>query len=229
MDHDERDEPNPWTRTRWRREGFGLEFDRVANFADAIYAIALTLIVVGIEVPPLEDESSGSELLDQLSGDLLPSIITFFVVFLVVGNYWLAHHRFISWLAEIDTRQMGIQLAYLSIIAFLPFPAALLGRLDDNPVALASFALAMAAASGLETAGIAHAHHAGLMKRRLSDRAYRFELRASIVPVVVFVVSIPFAFVSTWLAILVWFVNAPIGIAMNRKRPPEFKPARGHP
>jgi uncharacterized membrane protein len=223
----ERAESNPWIRTRWRREGFGLEFDRVANFADAIYAIALTLIVVGIEVPQLRDESSGSELLEQL-GDLLPSIITFFIVFFVVGNYWMAHHRFISWLAEIDSRQMVIQLAYLSIIAFLPFPAALLGTLDDNPVALASFALAMAAASGLETAGIVHAHHAGLMKRRLSDAAFRFEWRISTVPVLVFLVSIPFAFASTWIALAVWFVNVPIGIAMNRKRPPEFRPDRAH-
>ena len=43
-----------FTRDRFRRGGDGLEFDRVANFADAIYAIALTLVVVGIGVPELD-------------------------------------------------------------------------------------------------------------------------------------------------------------------------------
>jgi uncharacterized membrane protein len=218
----------PWAQSRWRREGFGLEFDRVANFADAVYAIALTLIVVGIEVPPLADESSGTELLEHL-GDLLPSIITFFVVFFVVGNYWMAHHRFMSWLNEVDERQMRIQLVYLAVIAFLPFPAALLGSLDDNPVALTLFALAMASASGLECLATTHAHHADLMKQRLSDEAFRWQLFASTTPVGVFLVSIPLGFISVWLAIAFWFANVPIGIVLDRRRPEEFANPRRHP
>ena len=223
MTEDDPNEPYPWTQTRWRREGFGLEFDRVANFADAIYAIALTLIVVGIEVPPLEDESSGRELLDGLNG-LLPDIITFFVVFFVVGNYWLAHHRFIGWLSVVDRRLISIELVYLSVIAFLPFPAALLGRLDDNPVALAIFASAMAVASLLESVAMGHAHRNRLMKRQLSESAYRWERGASLSPVVVFVVSIPLGFVSIWLAIGFWFANVPIGMWLGRRRPEEFRP-----
>ncbi len=215
-----------FTRDRFRREGDGLEFDRVATFADAIYAIALTLVVVGIGVPELEgDSSSSTDLLDKL-GDLLPEIITFFVVFFVVGNYWLAHLRFMSWLDQVDTALIRLQLVYLSVIAFLPFPAALLGTLDDNAVALASFALAMACASGLEAVLLAHAHRAELMKQQLSDSATRWELTASLTPVGVFLLSIPLGFVSVWLGIAFWAVNIPVGMYMNRHRPAEFEPPR---
>jgi uncharacterized membrane protein len=215
-----------FTRDRFGREGDGLEFDRVANFADAIYAIALTLVVVGIGVPgDLDDESSSRELLESL-GELLPDIITFFVVFFVVGNYWLAHHRFMSWLDQADTTLIRLQLVYLSVIAFLPFPAALLGSLDDNAVALASFALAMACASGLETVLLTHANRAGLMKQPLSDAAARWERNASLSPVGVFLLSIPLGFISVWLGIAFWAVNIPVGMLLNRRRPAEFAPPR---
>ena len=153
MDAEPEHEP-VFSRTRYQRTSTGLEFDRFASFADAIYAISMTLVVVGIAVPGLDDDHSASQLLGKL-GDLWPNILTFFIVFFVVGNYWVAHHRFVGWLAAVDTRLLYVQLLYLSVIAFLPFPASLLGTIGDNVVALAAFAIAMAAASALETVMIA--------------------------------------------------------------------------
>lgn len=210
-----------FNRSRFPREGGGLEFDRAASFADAIYAISMTLIVVGIALPPLADASSVDELSDKL-GDLLPDIITFFIVFIVIGLYWVAHHRFVSWLGAVDRPLLSIQLVYLAVIAFLPFPASTLTATNGNPLALAVFALAMAAASGLETLMIVHAHRAGLMRERLSNEAFRWEWTASISAALVFVVSIPLAFVWVPLGYLAWFANSPIGVLLNRRRPAEF-------
>lgn len=210
-----------FTQTRYQRSSDGLEFDRVANFADAIYAISMTLIVVGIVAPKLSDDSSAGELASEL-GPLVPDIITFFIVFLVVGNYWIAHHRFMGWLRSVDRTLMGIQLAYLSMIAFLPFPVALLGSTGSNPLAFAMFALSMAVASGLETVMIVHAHRADLMRERLSPEAFRWEWMMSLSAALVFVVSIPLAFVAIWLGYVAWFANSPIGVVMNRRRPSEF-------
>ena len=47
---------------RYEREGGGLTFERVAFFADAVFAIALTLIVVGIGVPALTDTGDAGDL-----------------------------------------------------------------------------------------------------------------------------------------------------------------------
>jgi uncharacterized membrane protein len=210
-----------FVRSRYERQGTGLEFDRFANFADAIYAISMTLIVVGIVAPKLSDDSTAGELAEQL-GPLVPDIITFFIVFLVVGNYWIAHHRFTSWLGAVDRRLFGIQLVYLSVIAFLPFPVALMGSTGSNPLAFAIFAVAMATASGLETVMIVQAHHAGLMRQKLSDEAFRWEWTLSLAAVGLFLVSIPLAFLTVWLGYAVWFANSPIGFFMNRRRPEEF-------
>lgn len=213
---------NPWTRTIYRREGEGLEFDRVAVFADAIYAIALTLIVVSIEVPPLESETSSDEMWDALF-ELFPSIGAFFVAFWVIGNYWLAHHRFVGTLDSVDTGFARLHLLYLAVIAFLPFPAALLGNYTENSVAFALFATSMAVGSALEGLMFAHAHRAGLTRVRLSDQAYRWALVSSLSPVVFFVASIPVAFITPLLGVLVWLLNMPVGILLNRRMPADFR------
>jgi hypothetical protein len=98
----------------------------------------------------------------------------------------------------------------------------MLGSTGTNPLAFAIFAISMAAASGLETLMIVHAHRAGLMRQRLSDDAFRWEWMLSLSAALVFVVSIPLAFVSVWLGFACWFANSPIGVVMNRRRPAQF-------
>src|SRR3954451_14817451 len=85
-------EPNP----RYRRRSEELEFDRVAFFSDAVFAIAMTLLVVGIGIPHVRD----SELADTLR-DKDNEIFSFFLSFIVIGFYWLAHHRFFSRLVAV--------------------------------------------------------------------------------------------------------------------------------
>ena len=71
------------------------EFSRVLAFSEGMFAIAMTLLVVGIGVPELRDEGSVGELWDDF-GDLYPEILSFFISFAVIGRYWVAHHRFFA-------------------------------------------------------------------------------------------------------------------------------------
>jgi uncharacterized membrane protein len=220
---DERE--NPWTATSYRREGTGLEFERVAVFADAVYAIALTLIVVTIEVPRIADSSSEGQLLEALN-DQLPAILMFFIAFVVIGNYWLAHHRFVSSLGSVSSSFMRLHLLYLAFIAFLPFPAALLGRFDDNSLGPVLFALSMACASGMEAVLYVKARRDGLMWFPISEEFYRWGLLSSLSPVAVFLVSIPLAFVAPWLGVAAWALAIPVGVVLNRMRPARAVRAR---
>lgn len=194
-------------------------------FADAVFAIALTLIVVGIEVPELPESATNDELLDQL-GDLVPAFVSFFVSFAVIGGYWIAHHRFVNTLDEVDTPFMWAHLMYLSVIGFLPFPSALFGRFDENAVAFTMFALTLAAASAMETVLVWRAQRAKLARVPISEQAFRWVVVSSISPVVLFAVSVPVAFfVAPWVGIVIWFLNVPIGAFLNRRAPADLRPA----
>ena len=61
------------------------EFDRLANFSDAIYAISLTLQVVSLEAPKITHSSNGRELWEAL-GDESSQILMFFIGFIVIAS-----------------------------------------------------------------------------------------------------------------------------------------------
>ena len=126
-------------------------------FSDGVFAIAMTLLVVGIAVPTLSDGDSIDELADALN-DLAPNFISFFISFGVIGRYWIAHHQFFAMLARADGRLVGINLLYLAFVAFLPFPTALLGTYFENPLSVSLYAVMVAIISGLEVVLFRHAH-----------------------------------------------------------------------
>ncbi|HEX8771946.1 MAG TPA: TMEM175 family protein, partial [Acidimicrobiales bacterium] len=168
-------QPNPVLRKgrlRYARSGRGLEFDRVANFSDAVYAIALTLIAVELHPPALQVGSSPTELLHELGG-MSDQIIIFFVVFALTGSYWLANHRFVAGLRGINTSYVSWMLPYLAGVAFLPFPAALMGHYFENPVAVSLFAVNMAVVSFLEWVLLRQVHADDLFLQPLSPAGYR--------------------------------------------------------
>src|SRR5262249_43714644 len=117
-----------------------VEFGRVLAFSDGLFAIAMTLLIVTVTVPKLADEGSVHDLGNALN-DLTPNFISFFISFAVIGRYWVAHHRFVSLLDEIDQGLIGLNLVYLAFIAFLPFPTALLGTYFENPLSIVIYAI----------------------------------------------------------------------------------------
>jgi uncharacterized membrane protein len=187
-------------------------------FSDGVFAIAMTLLVVGITVPVLSDGDSVDQLADALN-DLTANIVSFFISFAVIGRYWVAHHRFFGLLARADGRLVGINLVYLGFVAFLPFPTALLGTYFENPLSVAMYAVMVAIISGLEVVLFRHAHRRGLLSQEMPEDVYRWGVIGSLSPVAFFLASVPVAFASTTLAVIIWFLGLPYGILADRWKP----------
>lgn len=187
-------------------------------FSDGLFAIAMTLLVVGIAVPELSKPSE-RELWDAL-WDMESAYVSFFISFLVIGRYWIAHHQFFRLLRELDYGLIWLNLIYLAFVAFLPFPTALLGSYFENPVSVAVYAVAVAIVSGLEVVMFRHAHRNGLIARTLPPDVYRWGVLTSSAPVIFFLGSIPLAFVSTSLAVLLWFGSVPLQLLVLSRRKP---------
>jgi uncharacterized membrane protein len=194
------------------------EFSRVLAFSDAFFAIAMTLLVVGIEIPDLTAGDSVGELAEVLHDDL-GSFVSFVISFAVIGRYWVAHHSFCSRLAAADGGLIGLNLVYLMFIAFLPFPTGLLGNYFENPLSVVVYALTVAAVSGMEVVLFRHAQRRDLFERQPPEEVYRWGVRLSLSPVIFFVLSIPLAFVSTSLAVASWFLAVPYQLYEARNKP----------
>jgi uncharacterized membrane protein len=204
------DAPRSARRPR-RYDHESLEFERIAFFSDAIFAIALTLLVTGLDVPRIAGETSASELWTAL-GDESSGILMFFISVAVIGGFWLNHHRFVGRLRAMDGTLASAGLVYLAFIAFLPFPSAVLGDYTDNPVGVSLYAVTIIvvalSASALEE--IADRHE--LRADRLSPEAVRWRRIASAVPIAIFAASIAVAFgISAVLGVYSWLLLIPTG------------------
>ena len=199
-------------RRHYRRRSEELEFDRVAFFSDAVFAIAMTLLVVGIGIPHVSEDNLGKALNSKDA-----EIFSFFLSFVVIGFFWLAHHRFFARLAAVDVRFMQINLLYLAAIAFTPFPTAIVGVYGGNePVGVVLYAVTLGVASFLEAAMLWRAQHEGLLRERMRDDVFRGNMAASLAPVAVFAISIPIAYLVSSGALLTWLLIFPLEWLIGR-------------
>ena len=215
-------EGEPTPATRYPRHGGAGDFERVVFFTDAVFAIAMTLLVVEIGVPErvAGDADDPAALLDAL-GDKAPLVLAFFIGCYVIGSYWVAHHRLMSWLVAVDRGFVALTVVYLSFVALLPFPTGVLGEFGQNPVSVVAFAVNMGAVSTMEAVLTSHARRRRLFREEWPADVYRWYLRGSLSPVLLFAASMPVAFVSPWLAIAIWFLAIPLGALLDRLRPAE--------
>ncbi len=187
-------------------------------FSDGLFAIAMTLLVVGIAVPMLQQGDDVAELADALD-DLSGNFVSFFISFAVIGRYWAAHHQLFALLRAIDTRLIAINLVYLCFIAFLPFPTALLGEYFENPLSVVIYAVNVALVSGLEVVQFRHAYRRDLLERPMPEDVYRWGVVQSLSPVVFFLLSVPVAFVNTVIAVGMWYLVVPFAALSSRWQP----------
>lgn len=192
----------------------GIGVDRLLAFADAVFAIAITLLALDITVPDrLPDEAVPDALYDAL-----PHIGAYVLSFVVIGSLWLSHHRICSEIHKLDHTLVRLELCLLAIIAVLPFPTGVISEYGDVPIGTAVYAgsmaaagmiLALMAARLLVRPDLRHAH--------TTDQAVRQSVLQSAALTVVFLTSIPMLAVSTSAAQLWWLLVFPAHWLLQRR------------
>jgi uncharacterized membrane protein len=187
-------------RTAKRREGNEIEFGRIVAFSDGVFAIAITLLVLNLQIPShLPHHEVGHELWEQRE-----NLLAFAISFAVVGRFWVVHHRFFGEVNAFDGRLLTLNLLYLGCIALIPFSSEVLGDYGGltSSVVLYSINLAAVVLVGLVMA--VDARRAGLTT--IDDRAHRETQIRSTYIAGVFLLSIPIAFVAPGVATLFWLL-----------------------
>lgn len=101
-------------------EGPAHGLERMAFFSDAVFAIAITLLVIEIHVPHVEAPYTDAGFLKALA-QLIPNFIGFFVSFFAIGLFWIGHHRAFNCARHWSPTLFGPNLLLLSTIAAMPF------------------------------------------------------------------------------------------------------------
>jgi uncharacterized membrane protein len=107
------------------RKEFQLE--RLILFSDAVFAIAITLLVIEIKIPDIHADVSDKLLLRSL-GHLIPKFVGFIISFMLIGLYWTVHHRMFGFVTSFDGKLLRMNLFFLFFIALMPFSTGFYGE-----------------------------------------------------------------------------------------------------
>ena len=138
-----------------------LSLERLVFFSDAVFAIAITLLIIEIEIPDLAHGISVQEEWKEL-GALWPSFLAFVLSFLVIGRFWMGHHAVFGQIERYDDRLMWPNMFFLLCIAAMPFATGLLGKNLGRFVPELIYNLMMLLCGGMSLLLSLTAHRRGL-------------------------------------------------------------------
>lgn len=181
--------------------------ERLLTLTDGVVAIAITLLVLQLNVPPpaqLVHPDSPSELAKAL-GNGADQLISYVISFYVIAQFWIVHRQIFRRLGDQEDGLEWWNFAFLFTITIMPFTSTLLGAFVRNPLAVDIFALNLLLASLATQAMIVVGRRKGLL---ISDaRARSGRINAAVVPVVM-AVSIGVSWWSTAAAMYLWILMA---------------------
>lgn len=96
---------------------------RLETFADGVMAIAITLLILEVRVPEHEPGRLAHALADQW-----PSYAAYVTSFLTIGVIWVNHHRMFKLIQRVTHSFLMLNVLFLMVVAFLPFPTALVAE-----------------------------------------------------------------------------------------------------
>jgi len=122
---------------------FQFSKNRVEAFSDGIFAIIITLLVLEIKVPHLNENPSAIELMQSLLA-LFPKFSGWIISFFTVAVIWVNHHRIFKQFKQLDNGIFWWNAVLLLWTSFIPFPTAVMGDYPNNQTSIVLYGMVMA-------------------------------------------------------------------------------------
>lgn len=179
-----------------------MDTNRLETFSDGVIAIAITLLILEIDVPEDTHGELWSALLRQW-----PSYLAYLISFAVIGIIWVNHHGILALVARVDRPLLYLNLLLLLAVAGIPFPTALVAEHLQSPgidseVAAAVYggwATLVALSFNLMWRWIVHDE--SLIRDDIDIRALRANTRRFSLGLVIYPLTVGIAFLNPILAL----------------------------
>ena len=193
-----------------------LDYERLLFFSDAVFAIAITLLIIEVRLPALPEHATDADAAAALER-IAPAIFAYVLSFATIGLYWLGHWRRYRYIERIDERLVGLNLVQLALVAFIPFPTAMMGDHGDLALVVAIYALSLSAAWVLGPLTWLYAWRAGLVRAGVAPGYVRLAAMRGVAVPLVMLASLPFMpLIGPSRIGLTWILIVPVQIVLSR-------------
>ncbi len=164
--------------------------NRLEAFSDGVIAIVITIMVLELKVPHGDSFAALKP--------LLPVFLSYVLSFLYVGIYWNNHHHLLHSTRQVSGGILWANLHLLFWLSLFPFATGWMGENHFTPLPTAVYGailLLAAVAYYLLQLAIVGRHGPDSLLAKALGRDWKGKLS-----LVIYLIAIPLAFVSPWLA-----------------------------
>ena len=171
---------------------------RINALSDGVFAIAMTLLIFNLQVPEL-DNTVPVEHFNTAVYEQLPHLMSWLISFAILCRLWLTHNRLMADMPAKSAGFTGFNFVLLGAVAFVPFPAALVGEHPAQPASVIVFSITYAVAA-LSMAGMGFV---APNKHRAKARKVKW---ISLLMLVTAVLACVLTLIDAWLGVALWLV-----------------------
>ena len=176
---------------------------RFEAFSDGVFAFAITLLILGIVLPPFQDTPPSEAALTHALLALWPNLLAYGLSFAVIGIMWQNHHALFRLVHSVDRTTVFLNLLLLGVVAFIPFATSTLGAFPRTRPATLLYGLTLTSSATAYNLLLAH-----LVRRR----AFAADVRAATIRQTVVAYRVGWATYTT--AMLVSLVAPALSFAL---------------
>jgi len=183
----------------------GTNLDRLAGISDGIFAVGMTLLVLGLSVPTLSAGSTEGALWRELLR-LGPNVLVYTMSFMTLGIFWVGQGTQLNLLARSNRNYSWLQLAFLFAVTLVPFSTALLARFPTFRLALVEYWLNIVLLGMTLLAGLQYGRQANLFKLEVPEAASLMRGRILIAQSLYAIATATCIVFPTWVSIVLIFL-----------------------
>ena len=180
-------------------------FDKtnLTNFCDAVMAIAITIIVLELKVPDVPTAEINSQLWISLYNDS-SVLIGYFLAFFILASYWKSYHKYMKYVNKVDDRFVILNIFFIFFLAILPFPTAIICKYPAQTSPVILYAVAISCSSIMQFLMWDYASGKGRLTVDMDPRFRHAMHTRPLLNVALFLISIPVAFISPLVSMVMW-------------------------
>lgn len=194
-----------------------IKVERVISFSDAVFAFAITLMALSIDIPDLPTHLTQSELLDKLY-NLYPQFESYVISFAVIAIFWVSYHQVFNHIKGSHITMVYLNLLFLLLITLLSLSTSLVINYGTYQIPYIIYCFIVIMTSSLLATIWWHATR---NKRLVDKNLHPFFIKGVLVNLIsipiVFTISIIISFVNLDIAQYFWLIIAPLNITIKRR------------
>jgi uncharacterized membrane protein len=170
---------------------------RIGGFSDGVFSITITLLVLELHVPEVEDHGLAFQALLETASQWLGYIISI----VVIGIYWVGQHNMYFHIKRHDRVMLWLNILFLGLVATMPFWTDFLRHYSDQQIAVVMYAGVLALIGlTLDTIWRYASDKRRLVDPNIDPQLVAFIHRRVLIAPVIYLASIALSFINVYLA-----------------------------